>query len=407
MEKTFFMKRLTHYKHTLRASYISYMSHAIVNNFTSLLFVMFYTNFGISLQKLGLLATFNFVIQLCMDFLIARWGDKIGYRRLLVASHILMFLGLNGLAFLPGWFPDPYIGLLLAIFLYATGGGIIEVLVSPIVEACPTEEKSGNMSLLHSFYCWGHVLMVLISTAFFALFGIKNWKILSMLWSLVPLCNIFYFMVVPIGHLTEEGKGHSITGLMRMKEFWLFFVLMLAAGASEMGMSQWSSAFAESGLKVSKSVGDLLGPCMFAVLMGTSRLIYAKLSDKLSLHGFILGSSILCIITYLIAVFSKNPFIALLGCGFTGFAVGIMWPGTLSLSSAAIPLGGTAMFALLALAGDVGCALAPGYIGFVSGLFQDSLNMGILFAILFPLVMAVGVSFLITKSRQARSKSDG
>ena len=396
------MKKLTHYEHTLRASYISYMSHAIVNNFTSLLFVMFYTSFGISFQKLGLLVSFNFGIQLCMDLLIAKFGDKLGYRRLMVVSHLLMGAGLVGLAFLPGLFADPYIGLLLAILLYATGGGIIEVLVSPIVEACPTEEKSGNMSLLHSFYCWGHVLMVLISTIFFALFGIKNWRILTILWALVPFCNVFYFSVVPIRHLTEEGQGYSISRLARMKEFWLFFVLMLAAGASEMGMSQWSSAFAESGLKVSKSTGDLLGPCMFAVLMGSSRIIYARLSDRIPLKMFILGSSLLCVITYLIAVFSKNPVIALLGCGFTGFAVGIMWPGSLSLSSAAIPLGGTAMFALLALAGDIGCALAPGYIGLISGLFHDSLDMGILFAVLFPLLMIAGVLILIKTDSQKK-----
>ena len=394
------MKRLTHYKHTLRASYISYMSHAVVNNFTSLLFVMFYTNFGISFQKLGLLVTFNFVIQLCMDFMIAKWGEKLGYRRLVIVSHLLMFIGLVALAYFPGWFKDPYIGLLLAVLLYATGGGIIEVLISPIVEACPTDQKSGNMSLLHSFYCWGHVLMVLISTAFFKIFGIEKWRVLTLIWSVIPLLNVFYFAIVPINYLTEKGEGHSISRLVRMKEFWLFFVLMLAAGASEMGMSQWSSAFAESGLKVSKAVGDLLGPCMFAVLMGTSRVIYAKLSHKISLKTYLLGSSIFCVITYLTAVFSRNPFIALLGCGFTGFAIGIMWPGTLSLSSEAMPLGGTAMFALMALAGDIGCAAAPGYIGLVSGWFHDSLDMGILFAILFPLVMIAGVLVLIKKGEK-------
>ena len=391
------MKKLTHYKHTLRACYISYMSHAVVNNFISLLFVMFYTQYGISLQKLGLLATINFVVQLCMDLLIANIGDRVGYRPLVIISHLLMGVGLLMLPVLPGVFRDPYIGLVLAILLYATGGGIIEVLISPIVEACPTDQKSGNMSLLHSFYCWGHVLMVLISTAFFALFGIGSWKILSCLWALVPLCNVLYFSIVPIGRLTEKGQGHSIGTLFKNKLFWLFFFLMLAAGASEMGMSQWSSAFAESGLKVTKSVGDLLGPCLFAILMGSSRVIYAKLSKYISLKIYLLGSCVLCIVTYLIAVFARVPVLALMGCACTGFAVGIMWPGTLSLSSAAIPMGGTAMFAFLALAGDIGCALAPGYIGIISGLFHDRLDMGILCAILFPAVMVLGVLILMRR----------
>ncbi|MCR5005902.1 MAG: MFS transporter [Clostridiales bacterium] len=391
------MKKLTHYKHTLRACYISYMSHAVVNNFISLLFVMFYTQYGISFQKLGLLATINFVVQLCMDLLIANIGDRVGYRPLVILSHLLMCVGLLMLPVLPGVFADPYIGLVLAILLYATGGGIIEVLISPIVEACPTDQKSGNMSLLHSFYCWGHVLMVLISTAFFALFGIGSWKTLSCLWALVPLCNVLYFSIVPIGRLTEEGQGHSIGTLFKNKLFWLFFFLMLAAGASEMGMSQWSSAFAETGLKVTKSVGDLLGPCLFAILMGSSRVIYAKLSKYIALKTYLLCSCLLCIITYLIAVFARIPVLALMGCACTGFAVGIMWPGTLSLSSAAIPMGGTAMFAFLALAGDVGCALAPGYIGILSGLFGDRLDMGILCAILFPIVMVLGVLILMRR----------
>ena len=389
------MKKLTHYKHTLRACYISYMSHAVVNNFMSLLFVMFYTNYGISFQKLGLLATINFVVQLCMDLLIANIGDKVGYRPLIIGSHLLMGLGLLMMPIFPDLFSDPYTGLVVAILLSATGGGIIEVLISPIVEACPTDQKSGNMSLLHSFYCWGHVLMVLISTAFFALFGIKNWKILALIWAVVPFCNVVYFSIVPIGRLTEEGQGHSIKTLFKNKMFWLFFFLMLAAGASEMGMSQWSSAFAESGLKVTKSVGDLLGPCLFAILMGSSRVIYAKLSKYISLKIYLLCSCLFCIVTYLIAVFARIPILALMGCAMTGFAVGIMWPGTLSLSSAAIPMGGTAMFAFLALAGDVGCALAPGYIGIISGLFHDQLDKGILFAILFPVVMVLGVLILM------------
>lgn len=383
--------QLTHYKHTLRASYLAYMSHAVVNNFAPLLFITFQTTYGISLQQLGLLVSFNFAVQLCIDFLTAHFGDRIGYRASMVTAHIFAAAGLVGLGIFPDLFDDAYHGLLLAILLYAVGGGLIEVLVSPIVEACPTEEKSGNMSLLHSFYCWGHVLMVIISSVFFRIYGVSNWRILAVLWAVVPFCNIFYFAIVPIRRLTEKGKSYSVRKLFTMPAFWLFFVLMLAAGASEQAMSQWASAFAESGLHVSKTMGDLLGPCMFAVMMGLSRFIYAKNSEKISLQKFILCSSIFCIITYLLAVFSKNPMIALVGCGLCGFSVGIMWPGTLSLASAGVPMSGTAFFALLALAGDIGCSVGPGYVGLISGWFNDSLKAGLLLAMVFPIMMVLGV----------------
>lgn len=392
--------QLTSYKHTLKASYIAYMSHAIVNNFAPLLFITFQNTYGISLQQLGFLVSFNFGVQLCVDFLAAHFVDRIGYRTSMVMAHIFASLGLVGLGFFPDLFANAYHGLLLAILCYGLGGGLIEVLISPIVEACPTEEKSGNMSLLHSFYCWGHVLMVILSTAFFQIFGIHNWKVLAVLWAIVPFCNCFYFAKVPIRHLTEEGQSYSIKQLFTMKEFWLFFILMLAAGASEQAMSQWASAFAESGLHVSKTLGDLLGPCMFAVMMGLSRILYAKNAEKLSLQKFILGSSVLCVITYLLAVFSRNPVIALLGCGLCGFSVGIMWPGTLSLASARVPLGGTAFFAFLALAGDVGCSAGPGYVGVISGWFGDSLKSGLLGAIVFPVIMIVGVLVLLRSNKK-------
>jgi len=312
----------------------------------------------------------------------------------MILAHAFAAAGLVGLAILPEVIPNAYIGLLIAIFIYGLGGGLIEVLVSPIVEACPTDQKSGNMSLLHSFYCWGHVIMVIATTIFFQVFGIENWKLLAILWAIVPFVNIFYFAKVPIGSVTGEHQSHSMGQLFKMKEFWLFFILMLAAGSSEQAMSQWASAFAESGLKVSKAMGDLLGPCLFAIMMGVSRIVYAKNTDKISLQKYILGSCALCILTYLVAVFAKNPVIGLLGCGFCGFSVGIMWPGTLSMASAKVPLGGTAFFAFLALAGDIGCGFGPGYVGVVAGWFGDSLKAGLLSAIIFPIAMIIGVIIL-------------
>lgn len=398
------MKKLTSYKHTLRASYLAYMSHAIINNFAPLLFITFRNTYGISLAQLSLLVSLNFAIQLCIDFLSAHFADRVGYRSSMIMAHLFASAGLVGLALFPNAFANAYHGLLLAVSLYAIGGGLIEVLVSPIVEACPTQEKSGNMSLLHSFYCWGHVLMVILSTAFFQLFGVENWRILALVWAIVPLSNVFYFAVVPLRRLTEEGKAHSVGKLFGMPVFWLFFALMLAAGASEQAMSQWASAFAESALHVSKAMGDLLGPCLFAVMMGLSRILYAKNSERISLRAFLLGSSALCVATYLIAVFSPNALVALMGCGLCGFSVGIMWPGTLSLASASVPLGGTAFFALLALAGDVGCSAGPGLVGLVSGLFDDSLKAGLLFALLFPVMMILGVLLLRKRERSGEGK---
>lgn len=396
--------QLSHYKHTLRACYLAYMSHAIVNNFAPLLFITFQNTYGISLQQLGFLVSFDFAIQLCIDFLTAHLGDRIGYRASMVIAHIFAAVGLVGLGVFPDLFDNAYHGLLLAILLYAIGGGLIEVLVSPIVEACPTEQKSGNMSLLHSFYCWGHVLMVIISTIFFQMFSLSNWRILAILWAIVPFCNIFYFAIVPIHRLTEGKKSHSIRKLFTMPVFWLFFTLMLAAGASEQAMSQWASAFAESGLHVSKTMGDLLGPCVFAIMMGLSRIIYAKNSEKISLQKFILGSSVFCVITYMLAVFSKNSVIALMGCGLCGFSVGIMWPGTISLASARVPMGGTAFFAFLALAGDIGCSAGPGYVGLISGWFHDSLKTGLFLALIFPIMMILGVLILCHSEKIKKKK---
>ena len=381
----------TNYKHTLNASYLGYITQAIVNNFAPLLFLTFQRFYGISMDKIALLVTINFGFQLVIDLLSAKFIDRIGYRNAIVAAHIFVALGLVGLGILPDLFADPYHGLLLAILLYGIGGGLIEVLISPIVEACPTEQKSASMSLLHSFYCWGHVFVVLVSTAFFVLCDIENWKLLAYCWAALPLLNALYFTRVPISKLVEEHEGMSITKLLRTKMFWIFALLMVCAGASEQAMSQWASAFAEAGLKVSKTIGDLAGPCLFAILMGISRILHSKLSHRLSLKTTMLLSGGLCVTSYLLAVFSPYPVLSLIGCGLCGFSVGIMWPGTFSLSSEACPTGGTAMFALLALFGDLGCASGPGLVGVVSGAMGDNLKLGLLVAIAFPLLLIFGI----------------
>jgi MFS family permease len=394
------MKRIkTDYGHTIYASYIGYITQAIVNNFVPLLFLTFQSQYGVSLEMLGLLVTINFGVQLFVDFIAAKFIDKIGYRIAIVAAHIFSGLGLIGLAVLPELFP-PYVGIVLAIVCYAIGGGILEVLVSPIVEACPTTKKEAAMSLLHSFYCWGHVFVVLASTLFFTLVGIENWKWMAVIWAIVPFANAVYFSLVPLANIVEDGKGMTLKALFKNKTFWILFLLMICSGASEQGMSQWASAFAESGLKVSKTVGDLAGPCLFAVLMGTSRALYAKLSDKISLKAAMVGSGCLCIVCYLLAAFAPHPVLGLIGCAVCGFSVGIMWPGTFSLASNSLPAGGTAMFAFLALAGDLGCGSGPTIVGAVAEKFGDDLKIGVLSAIVFPILLVVVNVLLKKKSKE-------
>lgn len=396
------------YNHTIRACYVGYITQAIVNNFIPLLFLTFQKTYSIPLTQITLLVTLNFVVQLVVDILAAKFVDKIGYRISVIAAHLFCAAGLVGLGVLPDLMPNPLSGLILAVCCYAVGGGMIEVLISPIVEACPTERKSAVMSLLHSFYCWGSVAVVLLSTIYFTVVGIENWRVMAILWAIIPLANAFVFTKVPILTLVEDGEGMGIRQLFNMKLFWVFAMLMVCAGASEQAMSQWASAFAESGLKVSKTMGDLAGPCLFSILMGTSRVFYAKYSEKVDLMNFMKGSAVLCIISYLLACFSPSPILALLGCGLCGLSVGIMWPGTFSLASASCPRGGTAMFAMFALFGDLGCGLGPTIVGTISGQLGGNLKSGLLFAIVFPALMILGVVIcrrLTKTSRRVQTES--
>lgn len=386
------------YKKTMYACFIGYIVQAIVNNFVPLLFVTFQTSYQIPLSKITLLITLNFLIQLLIDLLSAGFVDKIGYRAAVLLAHICSAAGIVALTVLPELLPDPFIGILISVMIYAVGGGLIEVLISPIVEACPSDNKEKAMSLLHSFYCWGHVGVVLLSTAFFTLFGTSHWKTLALLWAVIPLCNLILFAKVPIYPLNKDGeKGYGMRELFRMPVFWLLMVMMLCAGASEQAVSQWASTFAEQGLGVSKTVGDLAGPMAFAFLMGTARLIYGKYGERLNLDRFMKYSVLLCIAAYLVIAFVPIPFFGLIGCAVCGFSVGILWPGTFSKASAAIKNGGTALFAMLALAGDVGCAGGPTLAGFVSSAFGNNLHIGVLSAIIFPIAMLI--SLLLSEKR--------
>lgn len=380
------------YQNTMYACFVGYIVQAIVNNFVPLLFLTFESSYGIPLSQITMLITFNFGIQLLVDLLSAKFVDKIGYRVSIVMAHIFSALGLAGLVVLPDLLPNAFAGLLIAVVVYAIGGGLIEVLISPIMESCPSENKEKAMSLLHSFYCWGHVGVVLLSTLFFWRFGITNWKILALLWVIIPVCNGILFCRVPIAPLIEEGEtGLSLRELCKNHIFWILMLMMMCAGASEQAVSQWASTFAEQGLGVRKTIGDLAGPMSFAILMGSARAFYGKFGDRIDLDKFMQASSLLCIISYLCISLSPSPLFSLIGCSLCGLSVGIMWPGTFSKASAALRNGGTAMFALLALAGDVGCSGGPTLVGFVTGVASDNLKRGILSGIIFPILLIVGI----------------
>ena len=385
----------TGYQKTIYACFLGYIVQAIVNNFVPLLFLTFQSTYDIPLAKITMLVTMNFGIQLIVDLFSAKFVDRIGYRVSILAAHICAAAGLIFLTILPDLLSDSFIGILISVMIYAVGGGLIEVLISPIMESCPTDNKEQAMSLLHSFYCWGHMGVVLISTIFFKLAGISNWKLLALIWAIVPILNTLVFARTPIAPIIEEGEtGLTMKQLFSMKIFWILFLMMLSAGASEQAVSQWASTFAERGLGVSKTVGDLAGPMSFSLLMGISRTFYGKYGDRIDLDKFMKYSALLCILSYLCIAFLPIPALGLAGCAICGLSVGIMWPGTFSKASASVRNGGTAMFALLALAGDLGCSGGPTLAGMVSSALGDNLRMGILAAIIFPILMILGIQAL-------------
>ena len=391
------------YKKTLTACYLGFITQAIAANFAPLLFLTFHKSYSVPLGKIALIPAVFFMTQLIVDIICAQVVDKIGYRKCVVFSEITSAAGLVLLAFLPDLFSDPFTGIVVSVVVYAIGSGLIEVLVSPIVEACPFEHKEATMSLLHSFYCWGSVGVIVISTLFFKFFGIHNWKLLACLWALLPLYNIFNFATCPIEHPTGGEKGMGIAALFRLPLFYLAVILMICAGASELSMAQWASAFAESALGLSKTAGDLAGPCLFAVTMGSCRAIFGKFGDRLNLKNFMIGSGLLCIVSYLLASLSPLPILGLSGCIICGFSVGIMWPGTISICSPKIPRGGTAFFAMLAMAGDLGGSAGPAIVGNISQIAGDNLQRGLLAGGIFPVIMIAALILLTSAKTETTS----
>ena len=390
------------YRKTQLACYLSLVTQAICANFVPLLFMVFHENYKISLGKLAFISTAFFFTQLLVDSVCAKAADKIGYRQCIVAAEITCGAGLASLAVLPDIIPSPFVGILISVIIYAIGSGLTEVLASPIIEACPFENKESMMSLLHSFYCWGSAGVILGSTLFFTCFGLENWRILALIWALIPLYNIYNFVTCPIEKLVNDGESMTMGQLLGSKTFWIFIALMVCAGSSELAMAQWASAFAESALHVSKTAGDLAGPCGFAVCMGISRILYGKFGEKVDLSIYMIASGILCLCCYLLAALAEIPFMGLAGCAVCGFSVGIMWPGSISISSRIIPKGGTAMFALLALAGDLGGAVGPEIIGSVSQSAGENLQAGVLAGIGFPIGLVVCVFAVRKKYKRCK-----
>ncbi len=393
------MNKKPNYNKTLTACYLGFVTQAISANFAPLLFLTFKSTYGIGLEKIALIPLVFYLTQLLVDLGATKFADKIGYRICVVFSQVLSAAGLVFMAVLPEILSDPFAGILISVVLYAVGSGLIEVLVSPIVEACPFENKEGKMSLLHSFYCWGAVGVISGSTLFFSVFGVGSWKILTLIWALVPLYNTFNFIHCPIERLIEDGKSMGITNLLKTPVFGLMIVLMVCSGASEATMAQWASAFTESAIGVSKTVGDLAGPCAFAMFMGISRMLYGKFSERLDLTRVMLACGMMCTCCYLLASLSSWPVLGLAGCALCGLAVGIMWPGSISLSSKKCPRGGTAMFAFLALAGDLGAMVSPSMVGTLSEMSGGNLKTGLLVATVFPLVLVL-VLFVLSRANR-------
>ena len=387
------------YQKTKIACYLGFITQAISANFAPLLFLKFHHDYQISLGNIAWISTCFFFTQLLIDLFCAKFVDRIGYRVCVVASEVCSAAGLIGLAFLPEIFPNPLAGILCSVILYAMGSGLIEVLCSPIIEACPFDNKEATMSLLHSFYCWGAVGTILISTIFFLIFGIESWKWLAVLWAIIPIVNIYNFATCPIEYLVDEENGMKVTELFRKPLFWIAICLMICSGASELAMAQWASAYAEAALGLSKTVGDLAGPCMFAVAMGISRVIFGKYGERIDLMKFMASSGILCVICYFLTALSSNPILGLIGCIVCGFSVGIMWPGTISISSKEFPMGGTAMFALLAMAGDLGGSIGPGIVGRVTQSAGNNIQVGMGVGLVFPFILLIMLFILYTKKK--------
>ncbi len=394
-----FMSKLD-VRHTFKACYMGFFIQSIVCVYAPLLFVIFNTEYNISLPFITLISTVNFVVQLITDGCAIFFLNKIGYRKAGILAHLFSFVGLVTLGMVAPQMQDMYPWIMVSVVLYSIGGGLLEVVLSPVIESTPTKSKSGAMSLLHSMFSVGSIVTVLVTTLALKLFGWQSWTKVTLLWSLLPFLNMIYFCFIPINEPGKDAKHPSVRTFFKDKAFLGFLLVMMCGGASEIGISQWASAFAETSLGISKTAGDIIGPCMFAVMMALARILHSKNPHMITLSKAIMYSGIFAIVCYLAAALVPVPLVALIACGLCGFAVGIMWPGTLSLASRKYPAAGGALFAIMALAGDLGCTLGPSAVGFVASAFGGDLRIGLLVGTVFPLLMVIGLAVLNKKQKQ-------
>ncbi len=385
------------FKHTFRACFMGFFIQSIVCVFTPLLFVIFNTEYKISLPLITMISTVNFVVQFITDGFSIFFLQKIGYRKAGILAHFFAFCGLVILGTVAPRMPNMYLWIMIAVVLYSIGGGLLEVVLSPIIENTPSKSKSGTMSMLHSMFSVGSVATVLLTTIGLKIFGWQSWKYISVMWAILPFLNMIYFFFIPINEGNENIEREPIWSFFRDRAFWGFLLVMMCGGAAEIGISQWASAFAETSLGISKTAGDVIGPCMFAVMMGVARMLHSRYPHLITLSKAIMYSGILATVCYLGAALVPIPFVALAFCGLCGFAVGIMWPGTLSLATRKYPAAGGTLFAVMALAGDLGCTAGPTAVGFVASIFGGNLRTGLLIGAFFPIVMVAGLMALNRK----------
>lgn len=384
----------TSYRSTKIACFIGFVVQAIINNFLPVLFIIFYSKpYNLNYEQLGRLLFINFFVQLVVDALTPIIVKKIGYRGASVACHALAAAGLCMLGILPWAFPTHiYTCLVAAIVVYASGSGIIEVCISPIVEMLPGDKKGADMAFTHSFYCWGQMFTVLVSTLLIAVIGQSYWHIIPIIWAIIPLFNMFNFMRVPIVEVPEESASKTAKTLFKNRDFWVFVVVMICAGASEITMAEWASIFTQQALGVSKTVGDLLGPCAFAICMGSGRVIFGLLDGKFNPKKALIINNILCVACYVGVALCNINWLSLVVCALCGFTVSLSWPGTYSMAARHFTTGGTLMFSVLALSGDLGCSMGPWIMGIVAN--NTNLQTGFLVSAIFPTIMVAVLPFL-------------
>ncbi len=388
------------YKHTVIACCIATATQAIAINLPPLLFLTFQRSYGLTLSQISLLIAVNFIAQLSVDILASKFSNYIKLRSCALCASIFSAAGLLIISVLPDILPNPFVGLIIPTVIYSIGTGLVEISVNPILDSFPPEEKGASFAITHSFYSWGHASVILISTLFFLLFGTENWQILTALWSIVPICGAVAFSFVPIGERKDKAlQDTQQKNPLFSKIFAALLIMILCAGAAEMVMSQWASEFVELGLGISKTLGDIFGPCLFAALMGLARLLYAKFSQHLNIFKIMSVSALLCVISYLTAALARNPIASLAGCALCGFACGILWPGVVQIASQKIPYGGVRMFALLAVAGDAGCLIGPFAAGQLADVFNDNIRYAFYFTPVFPFIILV-LLYLIKKPKK-------